>query len=62
MNSSDISLVIRLLSRFRNRGGELVPAGANKSVRKLLAINKLNKVFTLSESCEEDLEYLRNKE
>lgn len=47
INSSGISLVIRLLTRFRNKGGDLVMVAPNDSVLKLLVITKLNKIFSI---------------
>ncbi len=47
MNSSGISLMIRLLTRFRNKGGDLVMIAPNDSVLKLLVITKLNRIFSI---------------
>lgn len=47
INSSGISLVIRLLTRFRNKGGDLVMVAPNDSVLKLLVITKLNRIFSV---------------
>lgn len=53
MNSTGLSLLIRLLTRFRNNGGELVLVSPSEQVRKLLVITKLNAIFTVVNSAEE---------
>ncbi len=50
MNSTGLSLLIRLLTRFRNNGGELVLVSPSEQVRKLLVITKLNAIFTVVNS------------
>jgi len=48
INSTGIGALVSLLTKFRSRGGEMVlinPAGHPK---KLLAITKLNNIFTIA--------------
>ncbi len=59
VNSSGISLVIRLLTRFRNRGGDLVMVAPNDSILKLLVITKLNKIFSIFDTEEFALDILK---
>ena len=49
MNSTGLSLLIRLLTFFRNKGGDLVLIKPSEQVRKLLVITKLNAIFTVAE-------------
>jgi anti-sigma B factor antagonist len=53
MNSTGISLLTRMLSRFRNRGGEMALINPNETVRKLLIITKLNLIFGVYSNKEE---------
>lgn len=45
INSSGIGVLITLLTKFRNKGGEVYLMNPSESVRKLLAITKLNAIF-----------------
>ena len=53
MNSSGLNLIINLLTKIRNKGGELLIIHAEGSVRKLFEISKLTKVFKIYNSKEE---------
>ncbi|GIV36820.1 MAG: hypothetical protein KatS3mg032_1199 [Cyclobacteriaceae bacterium] len=46
INSSGIGVLITLLTKFRNRGGDVYLMNPSESVRKLLVITKLNSIFT----------------
>lgn len=50
MNSSGIGTLIKLLTRFRNQGGEVFLLQPPESVRKLLAITRLEAIFTILDS------------
>ena len=54
INSSGIGVLITLLTKFRNKGGEVYLMNPSESVKKLLAITKLNAIFQLVQS-EEDV-------
>jgi anti-sigma B factor antagonist len=45
MNSTGLTLLIRLLTHFRTRNGEMVVVGPTAAVQKLLVITKLNAIF-----------------
>lgn len=45
INSSGIGVLITILTKFRNRGGEVVLIKPSDSVQKLLIITKLNSIF-----------------
>ena len=50
MNSSGIGILLKLLTRFRNHGGEMYLLQPPESVRKLLAMTRLEAIFTIIES------------
>jgi len=45
VNSSGIGVLITILTKFRNKGGEVVLIKPSDSVEKLLIITKLNSIF-----------------
>ncbi len=45
INSSGIGVLITLLTKFRNKGGEVYLMNPSDNVKKLLAITKLNAIF-----------------
>lgn len=50
MDSSGMGILVSLLTRFRNRGGELVLIKPSDHIRKLLIVTKLNAIFTIAEN------------
>ena len=50
INSSGIGVLITVLTKFRNKGGEVVLVNPSDSVKKLLIITKLNAIFSISAS------------
>jgi anti-sigma B factor antagonist len=50
INSSGIGVLITLLTKFRNKGGELYLMKPSESVKKLLVITKLNAIFNVIQS------------
>lgn len=61
MNSSGIGILITVLTKFRNKGGEVVLINPSMQVRKLLIITKLNNIFTIVESEGEAIINLKNQ-
>lgn len=59
MNSSGLSMLIRILTKMRNRGGDLVLVNPSESVNKLLVITKLNAIFGIAKSLGEAEEFLK---
>ena len=55
INSSGIGLLITILTKFRNKGGEVYLMKPSESVQKLLVITKLNAIFHIIQSEEEVL-------
>lgn len=47
MNSSGIGVLITLLTKCRNKGGEVVLINPSEQIKKLLVITKLNAIFTI---------------
>ena len=59
LNSSGLSILIGLLTRFRNAGGELLLVNPSAELRKLLVITRLEAIFTLAPSIPVAEEQLR---
>jgi anti-sigma B factor antagonist len=50
INSSGIGVLITILTKFRNKGGEVYLLKPSESVKKLLVITKLNSIFQVIQS------------
>lgn len=53
INSSGIGVLITVLTKFRNKQGELYLINPSDHVKKLLIITKLEAIFNIAESVEE---------
>ncbi|MCI0751868.1 MAG: STAS domain-containing protein [Flammeovirgaceae bacterium] len=53
INSSGIGVLITILTKFRNKGGEVYLFRPSETVQKLLVITKLNAIFQVIHSEEE---------
>ena len=53
INSSGIGVLITILTKFRNKGGEVYLMKPSETVQKLLVITKLNAIFQIIQSEEE---------
>jgi anti-sigma B factor antagonist len=53
INSSGIGVLITILTKFRNKGGEVILVNPSEHVKKLLVITKLNAIFTIVNTLEE---------
>lgn len=60
MNSSGLNLMLNLLTKTRNKGGELVIVHLNGTVQKLFEISKLTKVFKIFNSLDEAINEFNN--
>jgi anti-sigma B factor antagonist len=60
MNSSGIGVLITLLTKFRNHEGEMVLIKPSETIRKLLIITKLNKIFSINETREAAIKSLNH--
>ena len=58
LNSSGLTILIRILTKARKAGGEAIISCLGKRIKELLVITKLNTVFTVSESVEEGISKL----
>ncbi|AWW29757.1 anti-anti-sigma factor [Echinicola strongylocentroti] len=52
ISSSGIGVLITMLTKMRNAGGEVYLASPSEHVKKLLLITKLNNIFTVFDSLE----------
>lgn len=59
MNSSGINVLINILTRARNQGGDVVITGLTPKIKSLLVITKLNSVFKVAEDMEEAEQKIR---
>jgi anti-sigma B factor antagonist len=55
ISSSGIGVLITMLTKMRNVGGEVFLTSPSEHVRKLLIITKLNNIFTVYDSLEDAL-------
>ena len=53
INSSGIGVLITILTKFRNKGGEVYLIKTSENVKKLLIITKLSEIFNVVGSEEE---------
>jgi len=59
INSTGIGVLITVLTKFRNKGGEVVLVNPSETVKKLLIITKLNAIFKVSDSVDSAIEELK---
>lgn len=59
MNSSGIGVLITLLTKFRNKGGEVVLINPSDQIKKLLIITKLNSIFSIVDDEEQAINALK---
>ncbi|MCH7411049.1 STAS domain-containing protein [Belliella sp. DSM 111904] len=53
ISSSGIGVLITMLTKMRNAGGEVYLTSPSEHVKKLLIITKLNNIFTVYDSIED---------
>ncbi len=56
ISSSGIGVLITILTKMRNSGGEVYLTSPSEHVKKLLIITKLNNIFTVFDSLDEVME------
>ncbi|MEM9857010.1 MAG: STAS domain-containing protein [Bacteroidota bacterium] len=59
INSSGIGVLITVLTKFRNKGGEVCLLNPSENVKKLLIITKLNAIFNIAQTKEEASDILK---
>jgi anti-sigma B factor antagonist len=52
MNSTGLNILINVLTRTRNAGGDTYIASVSNSVRQLFVVTKLDSVFTMTDTVE----------
>ncbi len=62
MNSNGLGILITLLTKFRNKDGELVLIHPSEQISKLLIITKLNSIFTIVNDSTEAVTILETQE
>jgi anti-sigma B factor antagonist len=60
INSSGIGVLITVLTKFRNKGGEMYLINPSDHVKKLLIITKLQAIFNIVTSVQEAEEKIKN--
>lgn len=53
MNSTGLNILINVLTRTRNAGGDTLIAGVSNSVRQLFVVTKLDSVFVITSGVDE---------
>jgi len=59
INSSGIGVLITILTKFRNKEGEVILINPSEQVKKLLIITKLNAIFNIVDSRDEAIQKLK---
>lgn len=60
MNSTGLNILINLMNKARENGGEVVISGAKPRISALFTVTKLNTVFTLVESFDDALTHFES--
>ncbi|OWY23117.1 anti-sigma factor antagonist [Sphingobacteriales bacterium UPWRP_1] len=58
MNSSGLNLLLQLLTKSRNTGGETILVHLPQTLQNLLVVTKLNQIFTTAQTLEQALQLL----
>jgi len=59
MNSTGLNIMLNLMNKCRNNGGEAVITGSTSRVKSLFSVTKLDTVFTLKDSRDEAVKHLK---
>lgn len=59
MNSTGLNIILNLMNKCRDKGGEAVVTGATVRIKSLFSVTKLDSVFTLKDSREEAIQHLQ---
>ena len=62
MNSTGLNLLINLLTKTRNAGGDTIIASIPERIQKLIVITKLNTVFSIASNIDEAVEKINKEE
>ncbi|OWY21630.1 anti-sigma factor antagonist [Sphingobacteriales bacterium UPWRP_1] len=58
INSSGLNLLLQVLTKTRNAGGETILINLPPTLHNLLIVTKLNSIFTIAHSLEQAIEML----
>ena len=61
INSVGLSFLIAVLTKSRNQGGETIIANISPQINQILAITKLQSIFTVATSTEEAIEIMEQE-
>lgn len=61
LNSTGLSIFIRIFTKSRKAGGETVVCNLSNKIKELFLITKLNTIFTVTGSLNEAAEIFKNK-
>lgn len=61
MNSTGLNILINLMNKTRNEGGEAIITGATPRIESLFAVTKLDSVFKMKKTKEEATAYFAGK-
>ena len=61
MNSTGLNIMINLMNKSRNNGGEAVIVGASPRIKSLFTVTKLHSVFKMKDNRQEALAYFNNQ-
>ncbi|MFQ5335962.1 MAG: STAS domain-containing protein [Flavobacteriales bacterium] len=60
LNSTGLSVLIKILTKMRNAGGEVIIASVPDAINHLLIITKINSVFKVLDSISEALDFIKS--
>ncbi|MBP6414478.1 MAG: STAS domain-containing protein [Bacteroidia bacterium] len=61
MNSTGLNLLISILSKARNHGGEVLITEVSAKIKELLVVTKLNTVFTITDTNKKAIEMIEKR-
>lgn len=61
MNSTGLNLLISILSKARNHGGEALVTEVSEKIKELLVVTKLNTVFTITDNNKKAVEMIEKR-
>ncbi len=61
MNSTGLNILINIMNKTRNQGGESIIVGATPRIKSLFVVTKLDSVFKMNDSMDEATAYFANR-
>jgi anti-sigma B factor antagonist len=59
MNSTGLNIILNLMNKCRDKGGDAVVSGSTPRIKSLFSVTKLDSVFTLTSTQEEAIKHLQ---